>query len=1079
MRKKQKPGTALLTKLFFLFSFLFCCSVSFAQTVTGTVTDPESKPISNVTVNVKGTNRAVLTDDAGKFNITAAGNDVLVLTHVGYETREEPINGRQSVSVSMVVNAGSMVDVVVTALGIRRQSRKLGYATSTVNADELVKQRTINVGESLEGKVAGLNITPPAAGAGASNQIRLRGQVGFAGADNSPLIVVNGLPMDQGARGVNSDLSGVNQRDRGDNLANINPDDIETMTVLKGSTAAALYGSRAARGAIIITTKSGQRNQGIGVDFTSSYTASKALNFLDEIVQTEYGQGQNGNKFTTAAQIQGNGQFGWGARLDGSPTINFDGVERPYSAYPYQLYDFLQTGTNLTNTLGLSGGNANGSFRASVSTTDADGIVPSNEYKRRIFNLGINHNVTKKLKFQFNVNYADEDYINPPQIGQQGDGAVNFFNRMPISTPIEAYRDHAKDPVTGAEWKTNGFLGTVNNPYYPLQGGQKYKEDRNRLLGTATLRYDITKWLYAQGRFSYDRGTNHIESYALNGTGANTIIATTSPTVTYRGNYNISQTTTSDINADFLVGSNNQFGKFSMDLNFGGNTLRSEFKQMVQSATNFTVPDLYSYRNGTVKGAGDGYNYNQTRINSLYGLAEFGWNELFYINVTGRNDWFSVLNPENNSKFYPSVSGSFIFSELLESISFLTFGKLRASWAEVGSVAGVGPYDGRLIYGLNANLFNSQTLASINGTNAPNPALQPFTVTEKEIGIELRMFKSRLLLDIGAFDKVTTDQIVDINLSATSGYTTSKTNLASLKNQGLETLIEYRAVQTPDFSWTTSWNNAYLKTEVLDVGTPSGTRLLLYFNGTGNEFLGEIRYTEGLAMNQLYTRTYRRNAKGDILVNNNGVFLASNASTPGAENTNGFLPVGSSIPKFTGGWNNTFQYRNFSLGVHIDYKFGGTVLTSTLLNMTRQGHSKLSLEGRDGGLIFPGVYESSGLPNQSSITVSSTPVNLQGFYTEYRNAQVGDPFTFKSDFVKLRNISLAYTFTDLLRKVPVLNFVKGLTLSASCRNVAILHKDLPGLDPEAIQSSGDVRAGYENASLPTTRNFNFTLNVKF
>ena len=234
----------------------------------------------------------------------------------------------------------------------------------------------------------------------------------------------------------------------------------------------------------------------------------------------------------------------------------------------------MQTGTNLTNTLGLSGGGANGSFRASISTTDAEGIVPSNEYKRRIFNIGVNQTIAKKLKLQVNVNYADEDYINPPQIGTQGDGAVNFFNRMPISVPIEAYRDHAKDPATGAEWRTSGFLGTVNNPYFPLQNGQKYKEDRNRLLGTATLRYDITSWLYAQGRFNYDRGTNFAEWYALNGTGANTVIATTTPTVTYRGNYNVSQTTTTDINADFLVGGSNQFGKFSVDASFGGNTFR-------------------------------------------------------------------------------------------------------------------------------------------------------------------------------------------------------------------------------------------------------------------------------------------------------------------------------------------------------------------------------------------------------------------------------------------------------------------------------------------------------------------------
>jgi TonB-linked SusC/RagA family outer membrane protein len=1065
MRKKSKLVFLPDVSRLYVLLFSLCCSViSFGQTVSGTVSDENGKKLSAVTVSVKGSSTGTTTDASGNYSIAAASNAILLFSSVGFTSQEISVNGRSLINVILATSAQALSEVIVTTLGIRRESRKLGYSATSVNTDELIKNRTTNVGESLEGKVAGLNITPPAAGAGASNQIRLRGQVGFAGADNSPLIVINGLPLDQGVR--NAEGNGQ-QRDRGDNLANINPDDIESVTVLKGATAAALYGSRAARGAIIITTKSGEKNQGIGVDFTSSYTTSQALNFLDEITQTEYGQGQSGNKFTTAGQAQANGQFGWGAKLDGQPTINFDGEMRPYSAYPDQLFDFLQTGTNLTNTLGLSGGNANGSFRASISTTEAKGIVPSNEYKRRIFNVGINQTIVKKLKLQLNVNYTDEDYINPPQIGTQGDGAVNFFTRMPVSVPIEAYRDHAAN-AAGAEWKTNGFLGTINNPYYPLQKGQKYKDDRNRLLGTATLRFDITDWLYAQGRFNYDRGTNLSEWYALNGTGAEVL---TNNDGTYRGNFNLSQTTTTDINADFLVGGSKEFGKFSVDASFGGNTQRSQFQNMNQSASNFSGPGLYSIPNGTVKN--QGYGFSQYRINSLYGLAEFGYNRLLYINVTGRNDWFSVLNPDYNDEFYPSISGSFIFSELLKNLTWLSYGKLRASWAEVGSIAGVNPYDGVLTYTYNQNPFNSQTLASVSGNNVPNPLLSPFTVTEKEIGLELRLFKNRLLLDVAAFDKVTTDQILDVVLSSASGYTAFKENEASLKNSGLETLVEFKAVQTSNLSWTTSWNNAYLETKVLDVGTPSGTRLLLYFNGTGNEFLGEIRYTEGLAMNQLYTRTYRKNAKGEIVVGNNGRLLESQGGPVG----NGFFPVGSSIPKFTGGWNNTVTYKNLSLGIHIDYKFGGTVLTSTLLNMTRQGHSKLSLEGREAGLIFPAVYESSGLPNTTAITVAGN--GLQTFYTDYRNLQIGDPFIFKSDFIKLRNISVAYNFSSLITKVALLKFVKGLTLSASCRNVAIIHKDLPGLDPEAIQSSGDIRAGYENSSLPTTRNYNLTLNVKF
>jgi TonB-linked SusC/RagA family outer membrane protein len=1064
MRKNLWQSSAYLNKLFLFLLFLFFSVGAYSQTVTGTVKDDENKAVPGATVTVKGTPRATVTNNSGAFSISAGGSDILVITFVGFLTQEIPLNNRNEISVSMIRGATNMNEVVVVALGIKRESKKLGFSTTSVNADELVKNRTTNMMESLEGKVAGLNITPPAAGAGASNQIRLRGQVGFAGADNSPLIVLNGLPMDQDARGANG--AGT-PRDRGDNLANINPDDIETMTVLKGAAAAALYGSRAARGAIIITTKSGSKNSGIGVDFTSSYTASQALNFMDEIVQTEYGQGNNGAKFATVGNVRDNGQFGWGAKLDNVPTINFDGVMRPYSAYPHQLFDFLQTGTNLTNTLGFSGGGPNGSFRASVSTTNAKGIVPSNEYKRRIFNIGVNQTIAKKLKLQLNVNYADEDYINPPQIGTQGDGAVNFFTRMPISVPIEAYRDNAINAV-GAEWKTNGFLGTVNNPYYPIKKGQKFQDDRNRLLGTATLRYEFTDWLFAQGRFSYDRGTNFSESYALNGTGAEVL---TNADGTYRGNFNVSQSTSTDINADFLVGGNKEFGKFSVDASFGGNTLRTDFRNFTQSSSNFSGPNLYSIPNGSVKT--QNFGYNTTRINSLYGLAEFGFNNMIYVNFTGRNDWFSVINPKLNSKFYPSVSGSFVFSELLKNASWLTFGKLRASWAEVGSIAGVGAYEGILTYSYNQNPFNAQTLGSIVGNNVPNPLLEPFTVTEKEIGLELRLFKNKLLLDVAAFDKVTTEQIMDVVLSSTSGYTAFKENGGSLKNRGLETLVEYKAVQNKNFSWTTSWNNAFLETEVLEVG-PTGTRLLLYFNGTGNEFLGEIRYTEGLAMNQLYTKSYRRNAKGEVVVGNNGRPLED--LTGGPLGT-GFSPVGSAIPKFTGGWNNTITYKKLSVGIHIDYKFGGTVLSSTLLNMTRQGHSKLSLQGREGGFIFPAVYESTGLPNTTVIPVTGD--GLRNFWTDHRNYQIGDPFTFKSDFIKLRNVSVAYNLTDVIHKVAQLKFVKGLSLSASVRNAAIIYKDLPGLDPEAIQSSGDVRAGYENSSLPTTRNYNLTLNVKF
>jgi TonB-linked SusC/RagA family outer membrane protein len=1058
MEKHRRP-TAKRYLIRYLLSFLLVALFGRAQgqSVTGTVLDDEKKPVAGATVAIKGTSRSAITSNAGRFSIPGAANDVLVVSHIGFMTIETPVDGKADVIINLIRGGRKDLDVIiVTALGIKKEERKLGYAATSVKTDELITNRTTNIGESLEGRVAGLNITPPAAGAGSSTQIRLRGQVGFSGSTNSPLIVVNGLPMDQGARGADG---GGNQRDQGDNLQVVNPDDIESMTVLKGSTASALYGSRAAAGAIIITTKSGAKNSGIGVEYTSSYTAQTALNYMDQF-QTVYGQGTGGKRPTSQAEAAGNGQFGWGAKLDGAPTPIFDGTLQPYSAYQNRLFDYLQTGMNFTNTIALSGGGPKGSFRASFSNSDAKGIEPRDEYKRKIFNIGINQSITEKLKLAVNINWANEIQINPPQVGTQGAGSVNFFTRLALSSPTSALKNSAVNPTNGTETQTSGFQGTVLNPYYANQAGQNWVNNRDRILGTATLRYDFTSWLFLQGRYNYNYSVNNNEFHIPYGIGTS---VPTNADGTYKGSYSIAQGKSTEINADFLVGANKEFGKFSFDVSAGGNTFTSEGNTLTGTSGNFVVKDLYSIANGNVKT--QTYTYGKSRVNSLYGLAEVGFKRLLYINVTGREDWFSVYNPRNNHVFYPSVSGSFIFSQLLPDLGWLNFGKLRVAGSKTGSANGVNNYEGLLSYTISPNTFNGQVTATINGANAPNASLTPFKADEKEIGLDLRMFNSRLHVDVSAFRKVTTDQVLSVTLSNTSGYTNSKANLASLRNSGLETLLEFTAIRTTRFSWTTSWNNSYLSTKVLTISPGVNDFLLLYFNGTGNEFLGQIHYTVGLPMNQLYTRTYLRDAKNNILVSPAGRLLA----------TPDYKPVGSAIPKFTGGWTNYFTYKNLGLGIFIDYKFGGKVMSATALNMLRQGLSKASLVGRrdgENGIVFPGINQGTGQSNTVAVT------DLQGFYADYRNLQIGDPFVFKSDFVKLRSISLTYNFTDLMKKAGYLKFFKGLSLSGSVRNVAILHKDLPGLDPEAIQSSGDTRTGYENSSLPTTRSYNLSLNVK-
>ncbi len=1062
-----------LTVLLVLLIFTGVQAVFAQQTVTGTVTTADNVPLPGVTVVVEGTTIGTSTGANGGFSISVPNTQaVLQFSFIGFITKSVPVGSQTTLNVTLEESTEELDEVVVTALGIKREAKSLGYAVTSVQSEDLLESRSTNMMESLEGKVSGLNITPPAAGAGASTQIRLRGQAAFDGANNAPLIVINGLPIDQGANGANG---AFNRRDLGDNMNNINPDDIESMTVLKGATAAAIYGSRAANGAIIITTKSGQLGQGIGVEVTSSFTAQEVLDFFE--FQDQYGLGAFGARPSSPANASSNGQMGWGEPYDGELVPAADGSEIPYEFVPNRIKNYFNTGQIFTNTVAFSGGNEHGSFRASFSNTDTKGIEPKNEYKRKIANLGVNYNIAENLNFSMNVNYTNEEYIDPPQIGTQGPGSMNFLTRVSQSIPIEKFKESAFTE-NGTELLWGGWT-TLNNPYYAQQAGQSYNRVRDRFLGTATLRWDITDWLYLQGRYNYDYAITFTENKTPGGIGTND---PKNSDGTYKGSYSVSEGWGTDVNADFLLGFSENFGDLSVDASFGGNTFRVRNHNFRENVSNMIVRNFYSISNGVDQTLS--FDFDQRRVNSLYGIAEFGYKNTYYLNFTGREDWFSVLNPESNSKFYSSVSGSVVFSEWLEDLAWMDYAKIRGSWAQVGSSNGVGTYEGNLTYSIGNNQFNGQTTASISGQGAPNPNLQPFTVTEKEIGLEARLFNNRLHFDIAAFDKVTTDQILSVNLSNASGYQSSKENLGSLKNKGIEIMIDYTPIETRDFSWTTAWNHTILKTKVLSVGkNPDGSDiedfLVINYNDTGNEFLGELHYTVGMSMNQLYTRTYARNENGDILVRDpeDGFFAGYLIAT------DDFVPVGTSIPPHTGGWNNTFKYKNLSLGIFIDYKLGGTVLSSTLLNMTRQGHSELSLEGRrifeDGtieeGLTFPGVYKTSGEPNTTVIA----PRFLQLFYADYRNLQIGDPFIFKSDYIKLRNISFSYDLTDALKKVDALGFIKGLSFTASCRNVAILYKDIPNVDPEAIQSSGDTRSGYENSSLPTTRNYMFSLNAKF
>lgn len=1029
-------------------------SIQQQRTLAGVVTSAaDGNPLVGVTVLVQGTTLGTLTDLNGRYSIQVPDNKaVLQFSFIGFDQQKIAVGNQTSINVSLVEAITEMDEVVVTALGIKRESKSLGYAASTVQVDEITKNRTINVMNSMVGKISGLDIASPAAGAGASTRIRLRGQSGFAGQINSPLIVINGLPMDQGAISA----EGASSIDQGDNLQQVNQDDIESMTVLKGATAAALYGSRASNGAIIITTKSGAKNSKFGVEFTSNFAAQQILDYSD--YQTQYGTGSNGVRPSSQATARSMGNLAWGEKYDGVPTYQYDGALRPYSPDLNRFKDFYNTGTSLVNMIALSGGNLSTSYRVSFSNQDNNGISPGNSYHKNIFNLGLNSEVNQKLTLQANINYAHEDMKNPPLVGAQGIGFSSFLNRIPLTIAISTLKEHAEAP-DGSLLSTNPFDNLLTNPYY-LIGRMFNNIKRDRFLGTVTVRYDFFKWLYLQGRVNADFGYNMNEGNRPGGIGSPLRNSTNTG---WAGNYNVNTSFNRQMNTDFLVGTNHKIGNFTIDASVGGNMYTVNNNNTSQSVTDFVVRNIYSIGNGITKT--QNFGITRSQVNSLYAFANFSYKNLLFLNVTDRSDYFSVLTPPSsivanpkNSFNYPSVSVSFIFSELMPNFKLLDYGKLRMSYADVGNANGVSPYSSQLTYSISQQLFGGYSIGSIaNGSN-PNPYLAPYRVSEKEIGLELRTLDSRLNFDIAVYDKRTYDQILPVDLSLSSGYRSTLVNIAKLKNSGLEFMVDGTPVINPNFSWKISVNAAYNTSKVLMLNPGQDRQLIVYFNGTGNEFLGSLVYDVGKEMNQLISYTYRRNEEGKIMLNNQGRLLPSLAQ----------VNYGSANAKLIGGIVNTFRYKTLSLLIHFDGKFGGKVFSSTALNGLRSGMSQASLVGRE-GVVFDGV-----LPDGSQNTISVSP---QIFYADYRTLQIADPFVFSSDFIKLRNITLTY---DLSRFVSNnVKYVKGLTLSAYCRNAAILMKHLPGLDPEAFASSGDTRLGYEQHTEPTTRTFGFDLNVKF
>ncbi len=1036
------------------------------KTITGQVTDMENnEPLPGVSVLAKETTIGTVTDIDGNYRMTVSDEvTTLVFSSVGYTTEEVEINGRSVIDLTLAPDIQALSEVVVTALGIKKEAKSLGYATSTVEPEQITVNRTPNFANALQGKVPGVNITGLGSGPQGSSKIRIRGISSFGG-DNSPLIVVNGVPIDNTSFGAGGGVSerGANRTsDSGDGLSSINPDDITSMNILKGAAASALYGSRAKDGVIMITTRNRAAGRGIQVEYNTNYTNDTPLDFTD--YQYEYGQGEGGERPTSPRPVSGVWSFGEKFQ-PGMTQVLFDSIVVPYVPQPNKVRDYYRNGSTFSNTVTISSGGEFGGFSLSLSNMDSKAILPGSHYNRKTVNLGFTQNLKDKLTVSGNMNYSNENRKNPPNIAEQDYSPVVIYT-LATSMPLDLLEEYAFDE-NGDEFSYSRFTNRTN-PYFALS---RFENNiRDRIYGNLTARYNFTDWLYLQGRVGQDYFSRDQEYNLPTGSRRQS----SPPPGLVNGQYVRDLLSFREINADFLLGANRTFGDVGININLGGNRMYRRSDRNSTLAELFYTRDKYTIENASQ--VSPQYTISERQVNSLYASSEVSYKGFAYLNATVRNDWFSTLSPENRSILYPSVTGSFVFSQAFTNLpDWLSFGKIRAAYAEVGSDTDVQPYADNLFYSINTQQFPNedgtpQPVANISGSVVPNTNLRPMRVTEKEVGLEMQLFDN-LRFEVSLYDKLSSDQILQAQISDGSGYTDQLINVGESRNRGVEMLASLYPVRNSNFEWYTSANASYNTSEVLSLGDDvEGT-----FITVGNaEFHGELRQEVGKPMAQLYGWGWLRDDQGRQIFD-----AVSGRPLRSSEQLN----FGSAIPRWVGGFTNSFRYKKASLSFLIDFKLGHNMISGTHTNAYRHGLDKATLVGRDQGyvvgdgvMIVDEITNDAGEVIETVYAPNTAQAEIQPFYETIRSGRMSEQSVFNAGSWQLRQVTLGYDFTSLLSSVK---FIQALRLNIVANNVAVIKKWVPHIHPDQNGLISDNLIGLEATGLPVTRSIGFNLNVKF
>lgn len=1033
-----------------------------AITVSGTVMDSEGTPLPGVSVIVKGTLTGANTDINGKFTLKVPSTEsIIIIRFMGMQSLEMVVGSQTVINVKMVSDTKSLNEVVVTALGITREKKTLGYAVQELNNAALSGAKDNNIINTLSGKVAGIQVTSGGSTVGASSRIIIRGNSSFSG--NSPLFVVDGTPIDN----TTTNLDGGGGIDWGNTASDLDPNNIETMTILKGANAAALYGSRATHGVILITTKKGNKEgRKLGVDINSSIIFNQPSYFPK--FQNQYGGGWDGEEYiynqylkknpgstltyNQYAQqfsynyVDGNGggvndanPINWGPRLDAGLKLDqwSTGKDSPWISRPNNYKDYFQTGVTKENSIAFSSNGAKASGRLSFTNENTQGITDNTDQKQNTVNTSVTLTPSDKLTVVANLTYLIKKSDNIPNNGYSGSGVDFAWTEREFDTQF--VRDQFN------KQGNKGFMWVgADNPFYNLRNLKGL--DRERGYGNVNATYKITSWLSAMARGGVDFYTESRKTITQSGTAGNVNRGR-------GGQFNQLQIFNKETNLDFILKADKQFGDIRID-GLAGANYRDFFNNVMGlSASDLTVPDLYTISN--VKGnPGVSMSTSQKRTNSVYAAANASYKDFLFFGVTGRNDWSSTLPASNRSYFYPSVNLGFGLTDAFKIKSnILSYAKVRGSWAKVGG--DTSPYQLSRTY--SASTFNSIALFSPTGTMPPTN-LKPEETISYEIGADLRFLKDKLSMDITYYDQTTVNQILSVATSTTTGYSAMKLNAGEIENKGIEVMLNAKVLDNPSgFSWDMTVNWAKNKNMVNKLyGELQSYQISAGFGGATT--LGIPGQPWGI----IWGLPFVRNDAGKIVVGSDGIPLTTNVGKN----------LGNVNPDWTGGITNSFRYKNFNLSFLIDMRKGGKFFSTSAWHSYPTGTYAVTTANnvRETGLIVDGVKEDG--------SVNDIRVSAQDYYGGSWIWNNHEYSILDGTYIKLREVVFGYDFN-----VKRIHWIQKLNVSFVGRNLALLYRDKStdelGIDPEVGLGGGEAGVGFENFQIPTTRNYGFKLSVSF